>query len=465
MIKNKQNIYFLSLLIALFLCFLMLKSYVYLGGAIALVILFILALKSPLFFLISIVVIFEKGFQIIDFGIPHWMYPDIAIVGLCLGLIIQFIRVKFSDYLPRRNIYLGYILLLFLIIFSSIFIGSWLIYKQPISTLMFSGRPFLLYLIFLYLTMTNFSCDQIKRFIKFVVYSASIVSILVIIDAKLLGGGKIFQLAMSNRISGFRGDAVRIFTYPFITIWAYFYLLSGIRFEKETAKKALYIILILIISYQIIYCNMTRQIIVMLFLATILFFFHLKLFSKIIIASIVGVIITFVVMVNANNRGLFEDVFLNKIIQETQYEATQTTKGNIAIRLNAIKYFYPYFVKTGYLGMGMMSYTYEDSPVNIGVYKGYSFWDLGFFAILFRFGILAIMFIFFVLKRVFKDLRFIQMDESDPEMKIVANGLIYLFISKIILLPSSDVFFSEWNCLYYGIIFYFISRMVTEIRK
>ncbi len=465
MIKNKLLIIILSFIIALFCEFLMLKSYIYIGGAIVLIILAVLALKSPLFFLISVIVIFEEGFQTIDFGIPHWMYKDIAVTVLGIGLIAQFFRNGFCLHIGKENSYFRYILLLFLIVFLSILIGSWWIYEQPVNSLIFRGRPFYLYLIFLYLTMVNFNCEQIKKFIKFVVFSALIVSILVIIDAKVLGGGKIFHLAMSNGISGFRGGSVRIWTYSFITIWAYFYLLSGARFKKEKIKKALYIIFFLIINYQIIFCNTTRQLIAMLFLTTILFFFNLKAFSKIMIACITVIIITSAIAGYVSNSDLFKNIFFYKIAQETRYEAKQTTKGNIAIRANAIRYFYPYFKKTGFLGMGMMSYTNKDSLVSIGFEKGYSFWDLGFFAMLFRFGIFAIIFIFFVLKRIFKDLRFIQAKVNDPEMQIVANSLIYMFISKIILLPSSTIFFGESDCLYYGILFYFIYRMKVSAVK
>lgn len=463
-LKNNFLMFSIAVIFALFFGSLILKSHLYFLVGISIFILAAIALKSPLLFLILMVIIYEKGFQTIDFGIPHWMYVEnIAVIFLVIGLIIQFIKGKFGDYFIKEDIYFRYVLLIFLIVFSSIFIGSWWILNQPIETLIFRTREFFLYLIFLYLTMANFNCGQIKRFIKFGAYSAIIISILVIIDAKLLGGGKIFHLAMSNGVSGVRTGAVRIFTYPFITIWAYFYLLSVIRFEKEIIRKVLYIIFILIISYQIIFCNMTRQIIVMLFLTTILYFFNLKFFSKIIITSTIGVIIILAGIIYANNSNLLKNSFFYKITQVTQYEATQTMEGNIAIRLNAIKYFYPYFKKTGFLGIGTMSFSYENSPVRIGAKKGYIFGDLGFFAILFRFGVFSVIFIIFVLKSIFKDLRFIEAEESYSEIKIIADSLIYLFISQIILLPTSTIFFGGHYILYYGIIFYFISRIKKDV--
>ena len=464
MIKNILPAVFLSFIIAFFCGFLMVNNYILLVGIIGLVVLAILASKSPLVFLISIVIIYAKGFQIIDFGIPHWMYKDVALIALGVGLLVQFIKNGYRLHASNKNVYFRYICLIFSIVFLSIFIGSWWIYKQPINTLVFRARAFLLYFIFLYLLMVNFNSEQIKKFIKFVLYSALIVSVLVIIDAKLLGGGKIFNLAMSNGVSGYRFGAVRIFTYPFVTIWAYFYLLSNIRFNPNNFKKAFYALGLGLIIFQLIFCNMTRQILVMLLLSTAVFMIRLKTTSRILIGCFIGGIITLIVLTYSFSGEFSMNNILGNFVQQTQYEAGQTTEGNIAIRRNAIKYFYPYFEKTRFLGIGMMSVTHKDSPISVGSSKGYIFADLGFFAILFRFGIFAVMLIFFVLKRVFKDLCCIQ-KTKDIETKIIANSLIYVFVSKIILLPTSTIFFSESSCLYYAILFYFICRMRRDSKK
>lgn len=465
MSKIKPPLILFSAIVA-FLCgVLLLNSHVYLIGTAVLIVLIILALKSPLVFLISVVIIHEKGFQTIDFGIPHWMYMDIAFVALSIGLIVQLIKTKFHFREAIRSVYFRYIILIISVVFLSIFIGSWLIYNQPIKSLVFRARPFFLYFIFLYLVLIDFNIEQIKKFMGFVVYSACIISVLVIIDSKLLGGGKIFQLAMSNGISGFRAGMVRIFTYPFITVWAYFYLLSGIKLEKKKARKILYVIFLLIIGYQLVFCNITRQLIVVLLLTTILFLFNLKPFSKVIITSFAMALLILTAMFCINNTALMQDTFFYKIGKTTQLEVGQTTQGNIAIRRNAIKYFYPYFKKTSFLGMGMMSPIYENSPVAIGLSKGYNFADMGFFAILFRFGIFAIILMFLILKRVFIDLSCVQRRTKDHQVQIIVNSLIFLFISKIIILPFSTIFFRGDVSLFYGILFYFLFKLKKGLEK
>jgi len=267
---------------------------------------------------------------------------------------------------------------------------------------------------------------------------------------------------MSNGISGLRGGSVRIFTYSFITVWAYFYLLSAIRFQKGKNKIILLSISWALIAFQLFFCNMSRQLMLMVSLTTLLFLFHLQGISQLIIGSTACGLIAFTAIVVLNNDNLLENNSAYKIIHNTQYEAVQSSKGNIAVRLNGIKYFYPYFKKTGFLGMGMMSVTDKNSPAKWAIEHGYLFGDLAFFAILFRFGIFAVIFIIYVLWRVFKDLQLIQ-NTGDIEYKIIANCLIYLFISKIIFLPSSTLFFHEVSCLYYGMLFYFIYRLKSDV--
>ena len=149
--KNTLPVVCIAIAISILCSILMLRSNFYLIALMLLVILVMLASKSSLLFLITLVVIYAKGFQIIDFGIPHWMYKDVALMALCVGLIVQFIKNGSRLQLTIKNNYFRYILVFLLIVFFSIFIGSWWIYKQPISSLIFSARPFFLYFTFLYL--------------------------------------------------------------------------------------------------------------------------------------------------------------------------------------------------------------------------------------------------------------------------------------------------------------------------
>lgn len=451
--------------ISFFCGYLILNSQLLLIAAFLAIFSITLALKSPLIFLIFTLIVYEKGFQTVDFGIPHWMYSDMALFILSCGVVTQIIRNRFDMRINKENVYIRYIIIFFMIIYLSIFIGSWLIYRQPIKTLIFRARDFYLYLVFLYLIMVDFDTQQIKRFVKFCVFSAVIVSALVVIDSKLLGGGKIFRLAMSNGISGTRAGIIRIFTYPIVTIWVYFYLLCSIKHEKIIFKKIVYFVFWMIIAYQLIFCNATRQIIFTLFLTSTIFLFKLRFTSRFVILCTVGILSVFLIFIYLDNVSNVKELFLHKLIENTQYEMTLRNKGNIAIRLNAIRNFYPYFEKTKFMGIGMMSSTFKDSPVYTGLTEGYNFADLGLLSILFRFGILSVVVIFFLLKRIFIDLKFIYLKNKDMEIKIITSSLIYLFLSKIIFPPVADVFFSESSVLHYGILLYFIYRFKIETTR
>ena len=285
-----------------------------------------------------------------------------------------------------------------------------------------------------------------------------------IIDAKLLGGDKIFKLAWGNGISGIRAGSVRIFTYIFIIQWAYFYLLSSIRFETDKFKRIIYILFWLIILYQFIFCNMTRQLLLMVFLTTIIFFCRLENRTKLFVLLAVSLVFSAVLLItlNKNNLKLNGTVF-GKLVSLTQNEVSDKEHGNIAIRVNGIKFYYPYFQETKFLGMGMMSTTFQGSPVHKGELRKYQFADIGFFAILFRFGVFAIFFIIIVLVGLFKDLLFIQKNATDISSRINANGLTYFLIGTIIFVPSLSIFFEDINALYYGIIFYFVYKIKDSL--
>ncbi len=52
---------------------------------------------------------------------------------------------------------------------------------------------------------------------------------------------------------------------------------------------------------------------------------------------------------------------------------------------------------------------------------------------------------------------------ANTKNKILANSMIYFFISQIIFLPATKIFFTESNCFYWGIFFYIIYKLKSEI--
>ncbi len=427
------------------------------------VLLIIIAYKTPLVFLIILTMFYEMFFQMYPFWIPPWQFRDFTILILCTGIIVQLIKNGFRLKLGTNNYYYKYILLIFAIIFLTIFFGSYLILDQNINSLIFRGRPYFLYLVFLYLCLSEFNIDQINKYILFIVFSAVIVSLLLIIDAKLLGGFKIFIYASINGVSGLRGGNIRIAVFVFMTLFSYFYLLSTIKITKNPKMRLLSILSLAIITYQIVFILMTRQILVYLFMTTILFLVNIKsLFFKTFIYCTLSLTLLGVILFYLNNPILAEETFFFKILERTKVEAAKKDEGNIGIRIKGIKFYYTYFKKTYFIGMGMTAVTDENSPEYIGSKKGLLFTDLGFFAVLYRFGIFSIILSAVIFTRVFKDLSFIQKN-GNARHKTIANSLTYFLISTIIFLPVLKGFFNEGHALYYGIIFYIIYKLKSEI--
>jgi len=308
--------------------------------------------------------------------------------------------------------------------------------------------------------MTDFNATQIKKFILFITISAVLVSVLVIIDAKLFGGFKIFQYALYNGVSGVRGGSVRIATYGYPTVFAYFYLLSFIRFNSNITVKVIALLGLLIITYQLVFCLMSRQIIIVIFMTTGVFLLNLRdKISKTFICCTISLVILFASLIFLNNQSLLEKTAYFKLFEERKTR-NRDRRSTIDLRISGIKFFFPYFLKTAGLGTGIMSPMSKTTPEYEGRTSGrtYLLADLGIFALIYKFGIFSIIAIVVILTRVFKDLIFIQKDKN-IEYQIIANFLIYFFISEIIFPPSSKIFFSGDRSLYYGFIFYFIYKL------
>lgn len=462
--KSKALYIVLSFIGALTLSFLILESYKIAVLVLIGLIVSLISLLSPLVFLICILVVHEMFFKTIDFGIPLWMYGDISLVLLAVGLILQLFRNFKNETTVIRKEYLKYIIWLLILVHITTVIGSGIIFHQPVASLIWRSRPFYLYLTFVYLLLARFSARDIKNFVKFIFGAAVIVSILLIVDAKLLGGGRIFQLAMTDGVSGERVGNVRINSFWFMTTWMYFYALVATKFSRNFKERLPYYFVLFIISYQLFFVNMGRQLTVMILLTTLVFISKLPTRSRFIVICLL--IVTFIAggLLRFMPSSYSPNYFFNKIIQQTIYEAEQRDKGSIGVRISGIKYFYPYFEKTSYLGMGLMSSTYKNSPVSFGLSKGYNFADFGMVSTVYRFGIFAVLLIFFLLRKIYKDVKQVTKLSDEPQIKKIAESIAYLFLCMIILLPSSTIFFKESEVLFYGILLYIIYKLRDGIR-
>ena len=161
----------LTILIAFCFAKIMMVSYVVAAGLFFFIFLLFLSVRSPIFFLISIIIIQERLFQTYNFGIPVWWYSDIAIVLLGAGIFMQFLKSGWPSGIGKNYYFRAILILLGIVAFSMIW-GSWLVFQQPEVTLILRSRVFFLYFIFLYLFQVKFDVKQINYFMNFVVYSA-----------------------------------------------------------------------------------------------------------------------------------------------------------------------------------------------------------------------------------------------------------------------------------------------------
>lgn len=421
-----------------------------------------LSIKSPLIFLFIVFLVHERGFETINYGIDHWVYPDIALVILMAGIVSQLTAGKFNLKEASKNSYLKFIIAILLLVHLSIFLGGYCMFNQPIDSLIFRPRAFYFYFVFLFLLMSDFKFKDIKIFMHIVLLLAIGISVLLIVDAKVLGGGRIFNLAMLNGISGTRLGSARIATYIFMTVWMYFYLLARLKHCKKPLLKFLYITFLALILYQMVFVAMIRQLFIMMLLATGIFLLSLKMNRKIMAILISIIFLCLIIYYFAYNDFVFKESYFYKLTEHTLTEIQKTSEGNFAVRLNAARFFYPYFQKTFFLGMGILSPTYKNSPVCIGLEYGYNFSDLGIISVIYRFGLLAILTIVLLLKKAFYDLRLI-IKGSNGEAKTIAESIFYLLICLIVLILPTTIFFNGGDSFYYAIILYFIYRMKKDL--
>jgi len=420
-----------------------------------------LSARYPTVYVCLLIVIYEKFFETIDLGIPHWMFEDITLVLLFCGIVVQLIKNHFLIKNITKNIYFIYMLLIIILVNLSTFFSSVFVFGQTVNSVLFRTRPFFLYFIFVYLFLANISVKNISKIFCFLTVSSLIVAVLSIIDARLLGGGKIFKFAMTDGVSGERLGMSRISTYSFVLSWIYFYFLSVFKYSINNKDRILSIFCIFLIIYQITFVSMMRQLYVMLALTTVVFVFRWHSNIKKMLLCLFSVLLVCTILVCLFNPTIIRESFFYKIYDKTNYEAFHTSKGSIAIRMDGIKYFYSYFKKNILLGIGVMSSTFRDSPVRIGLQRGYNFADLGLFSILYRFGLTSILLIVLILFTVFKDLKYLLNIYLNKEKNII-ESIFYLFICMVILIPSSTIFFKDNEILYYGILFYFLYRFKFE---
>jgi len=164
MINKKNILILLTLLITYFCCNKIIRimpvGYL-LYNMFQFTFIFIMVYRFPAFYLIFIIVIYEKFFQTIPVWIQPWKFMDYTIILVSMGIIVQLIKNRFSLKLGTNNYYFRFILYIFLVIFSCIFIGSYLVFNQPVNSLIFRARPYFLYLIFLYLCLAKFNINQL----------------------------------------------------------------------------------------------------------------------------------------------------------------------------------------------------------------------------------------------------------------------------------------------------------------
>ncbi len=429
-----------------------------------------LSVKMPYIFIMVLFMIFEQFFQTFNFGMPFWMYADIVVLilvgALFFQLIIAFRRNK--HFLPINDTYFIFCIVLWgVILFSSGF-GSYLMLGQSVSSFIMKPRWFFLLFVIIYLFNVDFSFEQIRNFYKFILVSAVAVSFFVIIDAQLLGGGVIFNEAMTNGVSGERAGGIRLATYVTPTIWALYYIMAMLKMEHFAKWRSWLIFGGVIILYQFFFCNMTRQLLVSVILTIIVYLCslpnRLKHWSGVVLFSavIIGIGLFLWTTLMSSNKASRNPILA--IIEQTQDEVTDNKGGNIDIRRKGIEFYFQYLKKTWFLGTGVTSTTVPGSPEYEGGEQHFLMADIGLFAVLIRFGVPGLLLVLFLFWIMFRDVSYI-MKYGNVEAQAIAEGIYYFLVGQVVLLPSSNIFFPEYETLHVGLLFYFISKMKSECKR
>ncbi len=149
-------------------------------------------------------------------------------------------------------------------------------------------------------------------------------------------------------------------------------------------------------------------------------------------------------------------------VRSTKEEYKASYRNNVTVRIDCVRYYMNEFRRSGYFGLGLSSSKLtESAPLSLGrrTYR-YNPNDHGIFAVVYQFGVPAIVLMLIILFFCFRDLAIILRFGSEKFQAIAMGIHLYLVLSIVGLL---QVFLKPRMSLWTGLVFFMVWRMREAI--
>jgi hypothetical protein len=363
-----------------------------------------------------------------------------------LGFTVTTLRFKNTGL--SSNFYFKAIIVSFLILaFADVF-GGVRIYQQPLLGVLRDFYWYAGFLIFPTLYMWRGDVRLLKQlvaiFIAFAlvsVFLGDLASFFPLLRA-------IFATADSERFGLTRISSIETVPFAF-----YFFLVKVTKKRLGFLRSFTFYFCLAAISFNIFCVSMTRQIIISIIITSLYFYIRHCRFRL----SLIQVII--LMMIFACTLSVGFDFFdqVGKTVASFGSQADSADKQNVDVRLDAAEFYWQQFKATQYIGIGKISTAYSRGNIIVDAMenKNYFLSDLGLFAVLFQYGIPALLIICYVLFRTFKHLNVLYKTVPEDLLEICI-AIELTLVGDIIRL--SAIFFRYDFCFFYFFYFFVIHR-------
>jgi hypothetical protein len=228
-----------------------------------------------------------------------------------------------------------------------------------------------------------------------------------------------------------------------LSIYTLFYCFLKLNYVRGK-EKYLYLTTFSTIIFYYVFIDMGRRSLIAISITLLLYIFmnlnKRKLRNSIlyILSTIILFIYLFNLEFNSSISRLFSSIFTEEI-------------DTLLVRIDGIKYFMLQFEISNYLGIGLV-----ERVAKLGFHSG----DHGFFAVIYQFGVIGIIFTISILFKLFKDISFIK-KFGDTEYKIIADAIMLFFIFNIF--AFLQIFWNQRISIYTGMILFMTWQMKKNI--
>ncbi|MBI4651058.1 O-antigen ligase family protein [Candidatus Desantisbacteria bacterium] len=412
----------------------------------------ILIIYSPtiiilgLFFFILSIYLYYKNFEgfllfvlLLCFDFAN-LFPTIGqfhtydllfpLLFLSLGEIIISKKKKSNfcyDDLKHFNFFAG----MFSVFVVLAILGIFIAYLNENQPLIYGLRGARRYFFILFYFVVKFNSLNINKLKNYVINFSLLLCLLNLMQYFLYNKINIFYIE-----AGMRAGTLRFFGgYPIVVLGIFFIFAKFIRYRK--IKDLLIFLVLFIISSSLI---KARMIMFGILIAVVMISFRTRIINirNILFFFISAILILFMYFGILQNQYQYKDYMYYKIIYETKNEI-KYSEGNWLVRLKEYNYFLKYWMENPLFGRGIYTSTYSESIETQGIAFGYYLSDLGWFSILYEFGLIglfwAIVLIVYILKRVY----IYQYYEMEIYVYFVISTLVtmnFFLLSHTVLVPA-----------------------------